>query len=263
MEFEMDTSDFIHLQNEVDRLNRYGVPNAVRDALTSAAFETRDEIRNRDLPGKFQLRNTFTQRSVMANRATGSRIDSMKSEVGSTQEYMAKQEDGFTKTTRGKHGLPIPTPASSGEVNSVSKRLRGVLRRNYLNKIKPVSMNSFNNPRPKNWKSLSGKGSVALAARAAIEDGSRVIFIDRRRDHYHRKTGLYRVMGGHLKNPHQRGLWPAGARLVLLYSMTKKSTVTKGSEWMGKRAKQTSQNIDKFYESSLLKWIERGRMTRR
>jgi hypothetical protein len=251
-----DMTNVTQFEAELDRINKYGIPNAVRTSLSTAASETVEFCRE-NLGAKFTLRNTYTARSIVSDRATQRDIRDMQSAAGSLQAYMAQQEEGFSHEATGKYGVAIPTPASSGEVTGVSKRLKTMLRKNYLRNLNPISAHSMANPMGPNFN--KGRGGVALAARAAIEEGSRVIFIDRRRDHYHRKTGFYRVMGGHLKNPHQRGLYPAGARLRLLYSLDKRHTVVKSHEWLRESARIKAENIDNYYIDALEKELAKGK----
>jgi hypothetical protein len=244
----LDTADFRYLENEVDRVNRYGIPNAIRTALTSAAFEARDDAR-RSLDGStganFTLRNTYTSRSILAERATGGKISDMRSSVGSIQEYMAEQEEGFTNVSSGRFGLAIPTRFAAGQ-DGGGIRTKTIRRKNFLQAVQPIKAYGFNFPVKRGG---NDKSAVWIAMQMAIAEGSRLIFIDRRRDHFHRRTGFYRVIGGNKRNPE-------GAKLKLIYSTTRKTTRVKPHKWLGPSSDRTQKRIPELYRKSLIKWIE-------
>lgn len=141
------------------------VPHAMRNTLNSAAFEVRGKY-VAEAKSKLTLRNTFTARSIRVDKATGNRPHMMEARVGSTAPYMDDVEQGVTETSKGKHGLPIPTTFAAGQ--SAGKRTRAVRRGNYLSAIKLNSKPVSGSPKRKN----------AAALRMAKESGGGFAFLN-------------------------------------------------------------------------------------
>jgi len=106
---------------DLKRMREKAVPYALRNALNTAAFETR-RIWQGEVKSAFTNRNTFTQRSLQVEKATGTDASKMVAKVGSTAPYMGKQETGGTVTGRGGR-KPIPAPVAAGQAPG-SKRTR-------------------------------------------------------------------------------------------------------------------------------------------
>jgi hypothetical protein len=243
----LDTADLRYLMNEVDRLNRFGIPNAARDTLNQAAFEVRDQARG-GLKNEFTLRNTYTNRSIMADRTSSRHIEDMVTVVGSAQDYMRKQEEGFSESARGSHGLAIPTPGAAGEKGGIRRRTRPISRRNYLTTLQPVKAYGWNIMGPSN----RGRSGIMAAIYFAIASGGRTIFIDRRRDHYHRKTGVYLITGGTKAKPEE-------AKMTLIYAVTKRNAKTPPHKWLMPKAEPVAAKLSESYRKNLIKWIEKGK----
>lgn len=242
----LDTADLRYLMNEVDRLNRFGLPNAARETLNEAAFETRDQARS-GLSKQFTIRNTYTSRSIMADRTSARNIADMVAVVGSAQEYMQKQEEGFSESATGSHGLAIPTPVAAGEMGGIRRRTRPVSRRNYLAALNPVKTYGINKMGANN----KGRSGVMTAIWLAIANGRRTIFLDRSRDHFHRKTGFYRIVGGTKSKPED-------AKMSLLYAVTKRNVKTSPHKWLGPKAEAIANQLPERFRKNLNKWIEKG-----
>lgn len=245
----LETADLRYLINEVDRMNRFGFPNAARDTLNQAAFDTRDAARE-GLKKQFTLRNTFTSRSIMADRTSARHIGDMVTVVGSAQDYMRKQEEGFSDSSTGSHGLAIPTPGAAGEKSGIRRRTRPISRRNYLNTMPaPIKAYGWNVMGPNN----RGRSGIMAAIYFAIASGGRTIFIDRRRDHFHRKTGFYRVTGGTKNKPEE-------AKMTLIYAVTKRNVKTPPHQWLEPKATEIASKLsESYFRRNLIKWIEKGR----
>ena len=93
-------------------LRSKALPYAVRNGLTQAAVETR-AIWQGVIRATFTLRNSYTVRSVLFERTTGDTVGAMRSKVGSTTEYMDKQEEGGTVSNNSGR-KPIPGPVAAG-----------------------------------------------------------------------------------------------------------------------------------------------------
>ena len=106
----------------------------MRNALNAVAFDARAEWQKR-IARTFTLRNKYTQRSLRVVKVQTNRLADMQAVVGSTLDYMAKQELGGQETAKGKHGVPIPTSSAAGQSMKARPRTRVVRRKNYLSAI--------------------------------------------------------------------------------------------------------------------------------
>jgi hypothetical protein len=231
-------------ENDLDRFGKHALPYAVRDTLNTAAYKTSD-LAKRNISRKFTERNTFTKRSVRFQKTFARRIDQMESVVGSTQEYMAKQEEGFTQQKTGKHGVAIPTSAAAGQ-GQARKRTRKLQRRNWLNMIKPPSAR------------VRGRGRTVIAVRDAVTSGSRVVFITKRNDPWRRPTGFYRVLGGRKKGSG----WPKGAKLQMIYSAKRPTVRTAPHRWLEPATAVIAKKLDTIYRDAVIRQIKINRSFR-
>lgn len=134
MQVTVDFSNVAKAVKALERVSVEAVPHAARDALNTLAFEGRRVWRD-EIDRAFVLRNTFTQRSLRVEKATIGRVADMRASLGSTQDYMAQQEQGAIKSAKGKHGVPIPTRAASGEAEGSMPRQKPVRRANRMSAI--------------------------------------------------------------------------------------------------------------------------------
>ena len=171
--------------------------------LTRTADTTRIVAQN-VIGKKFINRNRWTKGSVQYERATPA---GLAAAVGSTAAYMELQELGGTIRKRGKYGVPIPTPAASGERDT--PRLKAVRARNRLSRI-----------------NLRGKGRNGLGGALKLaRDGGGEIFLD---------DGIYRV--GKL------GKRKGKLKLVKLHDITRPSITIKPTPWLQWSADQATRN---------------------
>ncbi|HET7545162.1 MAG TPA: hypothetical protein VFK05_35095 [Polyangiaceae bacterium] len=95
---------------DLAQMREKAVPYAIKNALNTAAFETRS-IWQREIKSAFVNRNAFTQRSIFVEQATTAKLEAR---VGSQAPYMAVQETGGTVTGRSGR-KPIPGPVAAGQ----------------------------------------------------------------------------------------------------------------------------------------------------
>lgn len=164
---------------DLKRLREQAVPYAIRDALTSAAFETRREW-SANIQRTFTTRNTFTARKALeVRKATGTNVGSMRAVVGSTADYMATQEQGGT--VRGLSGhRPIPGPAAAGQAPG-GKRTKLVRSNNRLRVIAAA--------KPTAGKSKAQRNAIAL--RLAQAQRKRYAVLERENG----GKGLFSIVG--------------------------------------------------------------------
>lgn len=246
---DLDMKSIEQLENDLDRFGKHALPYAVRDMLNTAAYKISD-LSKRNIGRKFINRNAFTKRSVSFQRTNAKKINQMEAVIGSTQEYMAKQEEGFVTRKRGKHGVAVPTTEASGESGARVRR-RQIRRANRLSNIRIAK--GLTAEYHKKYK--SPRQRLIRMVQDAIEHGFRTIFWMSKRS---KRVGFYRVQGGRRT---KRG-FPEGAKLKMIYSVSKPSTVTKSHEWLHPSVKYVMRNIDDLYAKALRRQIEKNRSFR-
>jgi hypothetical protein len=109
----VDLRDFKRLTKDLQTFAKKAIPHAARNALTSFANVAALGWQ-REISQAFVLRNSFTTRSIQTVKASGIRLDSMQSKVGSIAPYMGLQESGGTSHGKGAH-KGIPTAVAAGQ----------------------------------------------------------------------------------------------------------------------------------------------------
>jgi len=139
------------------------VPFAIKNALNTAAFETRT-IWQREIKSAFITRNNYTERSVRVEQASPTKL---VAKVGSVADYMDEQEEGATIRGSGKHKA-IPTSAAAGQAGG-GKRTKLVRGRFYLGAIQVAH------------PALSGgrRQQNAIAIAVARKQGKNVVLLNR------------------------------------------------------------------------------------
>lgn len=189
------------LERELEQLAKRSVPYAARETLNGLAFAGR-QIWQRQMADSLTLRNAFTARRALVERATGSRLEGMQAVLGHTEDYMRRLEYGIGERAR-RGGLAIPTETAAGQsVGSLragrKRPVRPSLIIRQLGKIKRQS------------KSMPRKARNARAVREAIANGSRLAYLE-----LDRRRGIYKIMGGR-KRPQIRKLYDLSRRAVPL-----------------------------------------------
>ena len=175
-----DMHEVERLADHLERFAKRAIPYAARASLTSSAFEAR-EAWTKQLGAELTLRNTWTKRSLRVEKARSLDLRRMEAVVGSTADYMRKQELGGRERKRGKHGVPIPTSVASGEGRGAKPRRRVVRRPNRLASIQLRTVRSIKSRRQRN------AATISRAKRA----GKKYVFLD-----LERSKGLFRLAGG-------------------------------------------------------------------
>jgi hypothetical protein len=239
---EVDAKEIENLEKVLKIFSKAAAPIAFQQALNETAAKTRlaaqDNIRD-----EFQIRNKWSERSVTYKRATGLNIDKMQAEVGSTQEYMAEQETGFTRTATGKHGIQVPTPAAAGESGNRT-RTRVILRRNRKNIIKlHKSRINYGSKMQQNAAEIheSVKAGIRFWYGTLTGNGGSA-------------SGMWQIRGSVRKNG--KG-WLRGLTMRRLYTAKDRSIVTPKTEWLQPAGEKTLKNFDEFYIKALRRQLER------
>jgi hypothetical protein len=176
------------------------IPRAARDTVNSLAFAGREAWQD-EMRQSLTLRNRFTERRALVERATTLRISAMQATLGHTEPYMALLEEGKPEPAH-KRFRPVPTEIAAGQAF-------GSLRGGRKARVRPSAViTRLGNLAVKGAKSRSRKANNARAVRGAIRSGHRLALLD-----LGRGKGIYRVMGGRRK-----------PRIVKLYDLSRRST---------------------------------------
>ena len=118
-----DSRDIRQLEQNLGRMLGSAMPYAVRNTLNTMAFNGR-RYWAANMEKSFILRNHWTKASTRVERVPGGQsIMSMKSRLGSVEEYVKQQELGHARRSEGKHGYPWATPFASGEATQPRQRI--------------------------------------------------------------------------------------------------------------------------------------------
>lgn len=188
------------MQRELEALAKRSVPFAARETLNGMAFAGRvawqEEMRN-----ALTLRNRFTERRALVDRATTLRMSAMQAVLGHTEPYMATLESGGVERAS-KRFRAIPTEVAAGQAKGSTRggRKRAVRAANVITRLGSLRVSGV--------AGLSRKARNARAVQGAIRSGRRLALLD-----LGRRKGVFRVMGGRRK-----------PRISMLYDLTRRRT---------------------------------------
>lgn len=172
--------DLVRAERKLRDVSKKAFPHGIRNGLNQTAFEARKEWQGQ-LGKSMVLRNKYTERSVLVDKASGTNVDSMRSVVGSVLDYMETQEKGGSEAKKGKHGVTIPTSVSSGEGRGAKPRRKMVRG---PNKLRAIQLGN-------NYRSGNRKQRNIVAVKMAKAHGRKYVFLE-----LQRRKGLFRVSGG-------------------------------------------------------------------
>ena len=189
------------MQRDLETMAKRAVPQAARETLNGLAFAGR-RIWQEEMASSLTLRNQFTQRRVLVERATGLRMREMQAVLGHTEDYVRRLEEGQGERAT-RSGLPIATEAAAGQAKGSlpggrKRAVRKSLIIRTLGKLK------------RQPNSLPRKARNARAVKEAIKSGNRLAYLE-----LDRRRGIYRIMGGR-KRPQIRKLYDLSRRAVPL-----------------------------------------------
>lgn len=189
------------MQRELEQLARRGVGYAARETLNGLAFEGR-KIWQGEMRSSLTLRNAFTERRALVERATGTRMAALEAILGHTEDYMRRLESGIGERAR-RGGLPIPTETAAGQA-------RGSLPAGRKRAVRPSLVIRVLGKIKRQSRSLPRKVRNARAIRDAVRNGNRLAYLE-----LDRRRGIYKIMGGR-KRPQIRKLYDLSRRAVPL-----------------------------------------------
>jgi poly-gamma-glutamate capsule biosynthesis protein CapA/YwtB (metallophosphatase superfamily) len=164
---------------DLAKMRLKAVPFALRNALNTAAFETRNIWQN-EIRKTFVNRNKFTVGSIRVEQASTAKLVAT---VGSIADFMATQEDGGTVKGKSGHIKAVPTAAAAGQGRGTrTKTVRG---RFYLGAIQVAHPSLSGGRRQRN----------AIALAVARKQGKKLVMLTRPSG----AKGLFLISGGKRK----------------------------------------------------------------
>lgn len=229
--FGVQDDDILKLQDDLEKAASKAIPFATRFTLNTAAKKGRREgIKNvkRDMI----LRNDFTKNSIQFQPTGELKISRQQTFIGSTEDYMERQEFGGTVMAKGKHGVPLATTEASGEGRGVQPRRKGPTMPNTLRRIR------INNKKG-SFKSKSQEFFFKI--QQAVKSKSKYVFLETSR-----KKAIYRVEGSIDTRDRIQGL-----RLDMMWDLSHKTVNTPRSPWLKPAFDETTKKIPEIYKKAL------------
>ncbi len=219
----VDTRQLERLGNRLHRLAKKGVPHAMKNAVNKSAFAGRDAWQNK-MRDEFVLRNRYTERSLRVEKARGLNPRHARGILGSTADYMADQEFGASITGGGKHGHPIPTSYSAGQMGA-QPRTKLPRRPNALQRIKLSDRH----------KRGSRRQQVAATVAIAAKHNQRFVFLD-----LARTKGIFRLIGGKKK------------RLRMVHDLTHRTVRIRPTPTLGPMLREIEPRLVRIHEREVI-----------
>lgn len=229
--FKIDDSQIKDLENQLSIFKNTALPFATKQTLNKTVFEGQ-KIARRDVQVKMIQRNKFTVQSIQVDQAKGLNISTQAAVLGSIAPYMDEQEFGAVERKTGKVGVAIPTGYAAGQegagIRTKLPRKGNALANIQLQKRAKQGVN-------KRQRNL-------MAIQQAVKTGNRFVFLD-----LVRSKGIFKVVGGRYTG---KG-WPIGARLKMVYDMSKSSVTIPKTPWLLPAVKHVENKLPQFYAEAL------------
>ena len=188
---QIDMKEIKKLERTLEQFRVKAIPSANVVAKNSLAFITAAEYR-KNAQDKLTLRNKWTLRTIGVNKAKFG--TSGPSRVGSTADYMEKQEFGSQEVKTGKYGVAIPTSYSAGQAEGSKPRLKAPKK---INRMESITLGNRRR-----------KGNRKQANLQAIKSGEKFVFLDLRKT-----QGIFRILGPK-KRPKIKMIWDLSRKTV-------------------------------------------------
>jgi len=181
--FGVDDKELVAMEKALGQLNKVGIPIATRRTLNDTAKEARP-LTQEAARQNMILRNKYTERSIRFRTTKERDIDRMETAIGSTEDYMERQEFGGTVRKRGKHGHPIPTTVASNEGRGVRPRRRPVTKSKRMSNI---NLGRKGRPNP---KGMSPRQRAFVMLQMAKRAKQKFAFLN-----FPNSPGIFRIFG--------------------------------------------------------------------
>jgi len=243
MTFNTDFRSIRSMERFLKDTNKRGIPFAIKDSLNATAFQA-SKMGRHEADRKMTMRNKYTERSIVYNQVRRSErnVDRMKSEAGSLQEYMRKQETGFTERSEGKHGVMVPTSFAANQMGAIP-RTKLIRKPKQMHNIK---LTKAKPPPGGLWHSK--KQEIVRHAQEAVNTGRRFVFLT-----INNTLGIWKVVGGRKV---KRG-FPKGAKFKLLYDSSARVIDVKSREWLSPATAKAVTSMPETYRIQLNRQLDR------
>lgn len=220
--FEIETREIRKLAEDLETAGKKAVPFALRNSVNRSAFEGR-KIWQAELHDEMTLRNKWTERGILVEKARSSTLGQIEATLGSIRDYQATQESGGT--VRGA----IPTSVSSGEGRGAQPRKRLVRGPHKLPNI------TLANRRKGGSKKQRNAASIAIAKR----QGKKHVFLETQRG-----KGIFRLSGG-----------KRSTKLDMVHDTTSKSHRLPPHPTLGPTLRKLEPKMSKIHIEELVKQL--------
>jgi hypothetical protein len=230
--FSLDDRDLKQYEKDLLQLRRHAFPFVTRQTLNAMAFEARGAWQG-NIRESMTLRNKFTERGVLVDKAEGLDISRQQSTVGHRAPYMLGQEQGHTKIAKGSEGVPIATGYAAGQ--------RGQAERTRLPR-RPNTMKSIALAKRSRVKGTKRQRNL-VAIKQAAGSGEKYVFLD-----LGRSRGIFKVVGGKRK-----------PKINMVWDMSRRSVVIKRNPTMAPAVATTVKGAPVHYRKALVFQLRRLR----
>lgn len=223
--FNVDDEKIKQFESDLKTFAKKSFPRATRNTLNTSAFHAQ-KVARKIVNNKMITRNRFTERSIQVIQTRTLNINAQQSFVGSTEDYMERQEFGGTITSKGKHGVPLATTVASGEGKGSRPRLRLPTR---ASKLRNIRLDN----RGGTFKSK--KQEFFYKLKQASESGHKHVFLETRR-----KKAIYRVKVSGRKFD-----------IKMLFDLSHRTVTTPRNPWLSPTIKSTERVMPRIHLKSL------------
>lgn len=218
-----DVTNVKQFEADLKRFKLSAYPFATKEALNRGARGAA-KVAKDIVSGKMTLRNAWTARSIQYDRARGNDVGRQRALVGSTQPYMATQEFGGVKRAKGTRGVPIATPAASGETSLPRRKLP-----RKANRLSSIALSRVS--RLQKVANRKQRNAIAVAE----TQGRGFVFLE-----LGRRSGIYRVTGGKRR-----------PKLSKVWDMTRPSVVIPQRRWLLPAVDAIAPRLPQYYADAL------------
>jgi len=223
----VDMKDAKKLERELVRIRDKAIPYAIRSTQNGMAFKGQ-KLAREGVREKMITRNKFTEQSIRVEKARSGRSYSV---LGSTADYMEKQEFGGTTTDP-----TIATQYAAGEGRTSQPRKRLARRPNRMANIQLKRRAA---------KAKSRKQRNLIKIIDAVESGKRFVYLD-----LGKRKGIFKVVGGSKRKPGR-------AKLQMVQRTDIRTAPVPRNPWLMPAVERLAPHAPAIYEQALRYQIAR------
>jgi hypothetical protein len=221
--FKLDTREVKQLELAFGKMSKKSIAFASKYAINAMAFESRSKSIDR-INDQFIIKNKFTEKSIQVEPTKTLYMKNQKSIVGSIAPYMEKQEYGGKESSRGKHGVDIPTSASAKQ--RAIPRTRVTVRDKMISNIR-LNLNRRKNKKQQNLIN--------------IKVGGKFVFLD-----LGKTKGIFSVSGSKRKR-----------KITMIHDLSRKSIRIQKRPWLRPVVLSVAGNAQKYFDVEMERQIDR------